>query len=62
MSSVCEDLEYIQHQMLANVIAKMRKQAKSKKEKLVAVQLCFLLEKRSSQCSGGHLCLKSNTR
>ena len=38
MSSVCEDLEYIQHQMLANVIAKMRKQAKSKKEKLVAVQ------------------------
>ena len=38
MSSVCEDLEYVQQQMLANVIAKMRKQAKAKKEKLVAVQ------------------------
>ena len=38
MSSVCEDLEAIQQQMLANVIAKMRKQAKDKKEKLVAVQ------------------------
>ena len=38
MSSVCEDLEYAQQQMLANVIAKMRKQAKAKKEKLVAVQ------------------------
>ncbi len=38
MSSVCEDLEAIQQQMLANVIAKMRKEAKSKKEKLVAVQ------------------------
>ncbi len=38
MSSVCEDLEYIQQQMLANVITKMRKEAKSKKEKLVAVQ------------------------
>ena len=38
MSSVCEDLEAIQQQMLANVIAKMRKQAKIKKEKLVAVQ------------------------
>ncbi len=38
MSSVCEDLEVIQQQMLANVIAKMRKQAKDKKEKLVAVQ------------------------
>ena len=38
MSSVCEDLEYIQQQMLANVIAKMRKEAKYKKEKLVAVQ------------------------
>ena len=38
MSSVCEDLEYVQQQMLAHVIAKMRKQAKAKKEKLVAVQ------------------------
>ena len=38
MSSVCEDLEAIQQQMLANVIVKMRKEAKSKKEKLVAVQ------------------------
>ena len=31
-SSVCEDLEAIQQQMLANVIAKMRKDAKSKKK------------------------------
>jgi len=38
MSSVCEDLEAIQQQMLANVIAKMRKEAKAKKEKLIAVQ------------------------
>jgi len=38
MSSICEDLEAIQQQMLANVIAKMRKEAKSKKEKLIAVQ------------------------
>ena len=38
MSSVCEALEYLQQQLLANVIAKMRKQAKAKKEKLVAVQ------------------------
>ena len=38
MSSVCEDLEAIQQQMLANVIAKMRKDAKIKKEKLIAVQ------------------------
>ena len=38
MSSVCEDLEAIQQQMLANVIAKMRKEAKTKKEKLIAVQ------------------------
>ena len=38
MSSVCEDLKAIQQQMLANVIAKMRKEAKDKKEKLVAVQ------------------------
>ena len=38
MSSVCDDLEAIQQQMLANVIAKMRKEAKDKKEKLVAVQ------------------------
>ncbi len=38
MSSVCEDLEYIQHQMLANVIAKMRKEAKTKKEESIAVK------------------------
>ena len=38
MSSVCEDLEAIQQQMLANVIAKMRKEAKDKKEKLAAIQ------------------------
>jgi hypothetical protein len=38
MSSICEDLEAIQQQMLANVIAKMRKDAKIKKEKLIAVQ------------------------
>ena len=38
MSSVCEDLEVIQQQMLANVIAKMRREAKAKKEKLIAVQ------------------------
>jgi hypothetical protein len=38
MSSVCEDLEAIQQQMLANVIAKMRRDAKTKKQKLVAVQ------------------------
>ena len=37
-SSVCEDLEAIQQQMLANVIAKMRREAKAKKEKLIAVQ------------------------
>ena len=29
MSSVCEDLEAIQQQMLANVIAKMRKEIKN---------------------------------
>ena len=38
MSSVCEDLEAIQQQMLANVIAKMRKEAKTKNEKLIAVK------------------------
>ena len=38
LSSVCEDLEEIQQQMLANVIAKMRKETKTKKEKLIAVQ------------------------
>jgi hypothetical protein len=38
MSSVCEDLEAIQQQMLSNVIAKMRKEAKTKKEKLIAVR------------------------
>ena len=38
MSIVCEDLEAIQQQMLANVIAKMRREAKAKKEKLIAVQ------------------------
>jgi len=38
MSSVCEDLEAIQQQMLSNVIARMRKEAKAKKEKPIAVQ------------------------
>ena len=38
MSSLCEDLEVIQQQMLANVIAKMRKETKIKKERLIAVQ------------------------
>jgi len=38
MSSVCEDLEAIQQQMLANVIAKMRKESKVKKEKIIAIQ------------------------
>ena len=38
MSSVCEDLEAIQQQILANVIAKMRKEAKAKKEKMIAIQ------------------------
>ena len=38
MSSVCEDLEAIQQQMLANVIAKMRREATAKKDKLIAVQ------------------------
>jgi hypothetical protein len=38
MSSVCEDLELIQQQMLANVITRMRKESKTKKEKLIAVQ------------------------
>ena len=38
MSSVCEDLEAIQQQMLSNVIAKMRKEAKTKKEKLISVR------------------------
>ena len=38
MSSVCEDLELIQQQMLANVIAKMRKESKTKKAKLIAIQ------------------------
>ena len=38
MSSVCEDLEAVQQQMLANVIARMRKEAKAKKEKMIAIQ------------------------
>jgi hypothetical protein len=38
MSSVCEDLETIQQQMLANVVARMRKESKTKKEKLIEVQ------------------------
>ena len=38
MSSVCEDLEAGQQQMLANVIARMRKEAKAKKEKMIAIQ------------------------
>jgi len=38
MSSVCEDLEAIQQQMLANVIAKMRKECKTGKQEIIAVQ------------------------
>ena len=38
MSSACENLEAIQQQILSNVIAKMRKEAKTKKEKLIAVR------------------------
>ena len=38
MSSVCEDLEAVRQQMLANVIARMRKEAKAKKEKMIAIQ------------------------
>ena len=38
MSSVCEDLAAVQQQMLANVIARMRKEAKAKKEKMIAIQ------------------------
>ena len=35
---MCEELELVQAQMLANVIAKMRKEAKIKKPEIVAVQ------------------------
>jgi|TARA_B100001123_G_C15321872_1_gene1028216 hypothetical protein len=35
---MCEELESIQAQMLANVIAKMRKEAKIKKQEIIAVQ------------------------
>ena len=35
---MCEELDAIQAQMLANVIAKMRKEAKIKKPEIVAVQ------------------------
>ena len=35
---MCEELESIQAQMLVNVIAKMRKEAKIKKQEIIAVQ------------------------
>ena len=35
---MCEELESIQAQMLANVIAKMRKETKIKKQEIIAVQ------------------------
>ena len=35
---MCEELESIQAQMLANVIAKMRKEVKIKKQEIIAVQ------------------------
>ena len=35
---MCEELEAIQAQMLANVIAKMRKESKLKDEPIIAVQ------------------------
>ncbi len=35
---MCEELESIQAQMLATVIAKMRKEAKIKKQEIIAVQ------------------------
>ena len=35
---MCEELESIQAQMLANVIAKLRKVAKIKKQEIIAVQ------------------------
>ena len=35
---MCEELESIQAQMFANVIAKMRKEAKIKKQEIIAVQ------------------------
>ena len=38
MSSVCEDIELSQQQRLGNVIARMRKESKTKKEKLIAIQ------------------------
>jgi hypothetical protein len=35
---LCEELEAIQAQMLANVIAKMRKESKLKEEPIITVQ------------------------
>ena len=35
---MCEELESIQAQMLANVIAKMRKETKIKKQKIIVMQ------------------------
>ena len=35
---MCDELESIQAQMLANVIAKMRKETKIKKPEIIAVQ------------------------
>tara|TARA_B110000014_G_scaffold251489_1_gene228799 strand:- start:523 stop:630 length:108 start_codon:yes stop_codon:yes gene_type:complete len=35
---MCEELESIQAQMLVNVITKMRKEAKIKKQEIITVQ------------------------
>tara|TARA_B110000014_G_C19704653_1_gene368784 strand:- start:83 stop:190 length:108 start_codon:yes stop_codon:yes gene_type:complete len=35
---MCEELELVQAQMLANVIAKMRKETKIKKQKIIVMQ------------------------
>ena len=35
---MCEELESIQAHMLVNVIAKMRKETKAKKQEIIAVQ------------------------
>ena len=35
---MCEELEAIQAQMLANVIAKMRKECKTEKQEIIADQ------------------------
>ena len=62
---MCEELESIQAQMLANVIAKMRKEAKIKNKKLLQCNKFlnyFLLECRILESSEGYTCLKSKER